>query len=253
MPEGDTVHSLAGRINLLLGGREMGIADAPNPRSPLHQRAPELEGRTLELAEALGKHMLIHFSGALVLHSHLGMNGRWWIAADGEWPRARPWLRLASGPALAVQTGGRLLRLSSEVRARNDPTLRALGPDPLRAGFDLEAAARRLRSLGADRELGEALLDQRILAGIGNAIRNEACFAARIDPWRRVVDLSAVEIEGVVREAERIMQVSLSDGQRPRGVHRADRRGCPACGGPVSARGQGDANRTAFWCPRCQR
>ncbi len=152
MPEGDTIHRAARRMNVALEGREIALADAPNPRSPLLNRAAELQGRTLESAEAFGKHLVAHFSGGLALHSHLGMNGRWWIAADGRLPHGRPWLRLASGRAIAAQTGGKILRLISEAKLRNDPALRRLGPDPLRPDFDVAATAARLRDLGAGRE-----------------------------------------------------------------------------------------------------
>jgi endonuclease VIII len=252
VPEGDTIHRAARRMNAALGGRKLELADAPNPRSPLHARAAELEGRTFGCAEAHGKHLLVHVSDGLVVHSHLGMNGRWWITADGRLPYGRPWLRLASGRAIAAQTGGKVLRLVSESRARNDPVLAQLGPDPLRPAFDLADAAARLRELGAGRELGVALLDQRVIAGLGNAIRVEACFAARISPWRRVDELSDAELKLVVAEGERIMRASIAKGRRPRSIYRAERSGCPACGGRVESRGQGDDNRTAYWCPRCQ-
>jgi endonuclease-8 len=252
VPEGDTIHRAARRLNAALAGRELELADAPNPRSPLHNRATELAGGTFEQAEALGKHLLVHLSGDRVIHSHLGMNGRWLITADGRLPHGRPWLRLASGRAIAAQTGGKILRLISESRARNDPGLRRLGPDPLRPGFDAAGAARRLGEAGAGRELGDALLDQGIIAGVGNAIRNEACFAVGISPWRPVSDLAPDELERVVAETERIMRESVANGRRPRAIYRATRTGCPACGGPISARGQGDDNRTAYWCPSCQ-
>ena len=239
-------------MNAALEGRELELADAPNPRSPLHNRAAELQGRTFEGAEALGKHLLAHLSGGLVVHSHLGMNGRWLITADGRLPYGRPWLRMAAGRSIAAQTGGKVLRIVSEARARSDPALAQLGPDPLRPGFDGAAAARRLNHAGAGRELGDALLDQRIIAGVGNAIRNEALFAARISPWRPVAELAPEQLERVVAETERIMRASIADGRRPRSIYRATRSGCPACGGPVSSRGQGDDNRTAYWCPRCQ-
>ena len=180
------------------------------------------------------------------------MNGRWSIAADGRLPPGRPWLRLASGGAIAAQTGGRVLRLVSESRARNDPAIRRLGPDPLRPGFDLAEAAGRLRRAGAGREIGDALLDQLIVAGIGNVIRNEACFAAAISPWRRVDDLDDAALETLLAESERIMRASIASGHRPQRLHGSSRRVCPACGGPISSRGQGDDNRTAYWCPACQ-
>jgi endonuclease-8 len=250
VPEGDTIHRAAARINVALGGREVELAEAPNPRSPLHNRAAELRGRTLEEAEARGKHLLVHFSGDAVVHTHLGMNGKVFVAADGRLPFGRPWLTLASGRAVAAQTGAKLLRLISEARARNDPALMQLGPDPLRSGFNAAAAAVRVRRLGAGRELGDAVLDQGIIAGIGNAIRNEALFRARVSPLRKVDELSDSELELVIAENEAVMRESMAKGRRPHSIYRARR--CPACGGPVSVRGHGDDNRTAYWCPACQ-
>lgn len=252
MPEGDTIHRAAARMNAALEGKEITLADAPNPRSPVFNRAGELQGRKLEHAEAFGKHLIVHFSGGLVVHSHLGINGRWFITADGRLPYGKPWLRLASGPGIASQSGGKLLRVVSESRLRNDPLLRRLGPDPLRPGFEVEAAATRLRKLGAGREVGDALLDQEIIGGIGNAIRNEALFRARINPWRQVEELTDEELELVVAENERVMKISIARGRRPRSVYRANRRACPRCGGAVQSRGQGDDNRIAYWCASCQ-
>jgi endonuclease VIII len=253
MPEGDTIHRIARRMQTALGGKEIALADAPNPRSPIHGRAGQLQGRVLEHAEARGKHLLAHFSGGLALHSHLGMNGRWRIAADGSMPFGKPWLVLASGRAIAAQTGAQILRVIPETRLRNDPALARLGPDPLGPGFDLEAAARRLRSVGAGEEIGEALLDQSLIAGIGNAIKNGALWKAGVSPWRRAGDLDADEAERLLHESREIMRVAVEKGRRPPSIYRAERRPCPRCGGRVSMRGQGDANRTTYWCERCQR
>jgi endonuclease-8 len=253
VPEGDTIHRTARRMEAALGGKRITLADAPDPRSPIHGRATRLEGQELEGVEARGKHLLLHFSDRLAVHSHLGMNGRWRIAADGRAaPFGKPWLVLASGRAVAAQSGGQILRLGSESRLRNDPVLARLGPDPLEPDFDLQAAARRLRSAGAGLEIGEALLDQTLVAGIGNAIRNGALFNAGISPWRKVEDLEQREIERALQESLSIMRIAVERGRRPPSIYRADRRGCPRCGGPVSVRGQGDANRAAYWCPVCQ-
>jgi endonuclease VIII len=251
--EGDTIHRAAGRMKAALGGRVIELADAPSPRSPLHRSAPKLRGLRLERVEARGKHLLAHFSDDVVLHSHLGAAGRWLIHADGRLPHGKPWLTLASGRGVAAQLGGKLLRVVSESRVRNDPGLIQLGPDPLAPGFDRELAAWRLLSRGAGLEVGEALLDQRIVAGIGNAIRNEACFAARVSPWRAVDELEPEEAARLIHESERIMRTSLKRGRRPHRVYRAARRGCPSCGEAIRSHGQGDANRATYWCPGCQR
>ena len=218
----------------------------------MRRRAAELQDRTLEAVEARGKHLLATFSGGLVLHSHLGIEGRWSVRAGAPNARGRPWVRIRSGNAVAAQYGGKLLEIESAVRIRNNSTLLRLGPDPLADDFDLAAAAARLLALDPSREIGEAILDQRVIAGIGNAIRAEALFRARISPWRRIGDLGRAEALALVARAREVMQAAVASGRRPRSVYRAPRRPCPRCGAAVSAGGQGDANRIAYWCPRCQ-
>ncbi len=241
-------------MNTALAGRELELADAPNPRSPLHNRARELQGRTLERAEARGKHLLAHFSGGLVLHSHLGMNGRWRIAADGRLPYGRPGCGSPPAAGSRHRPAASSCAWSRESRAPQRPGPRRSWV-PIRSARASRSTRRRAApaAAGRGREIGDALLDQRLIAGIGNAIRNEACFAARISPWRKVEDLSADELELVVAESERIMRASVAKGRRPRAIYRANRTGgCPSCGGAISSGGQGDDNRTAYWCPVCQ-
>jgi endonuclease-8 len=252
MPEGDTIHRVARRMNAAFAGRQIEVAEAPNPRSPVYGRVGELAGATLLGAEAFGKHLVAHFSDGLVVHSHLGMNGRWSVRPDGELVFKHPWLVLGASGAVAAQRGGKVLRLTTEGRARNDPALRRLGPDPLRDGFHRGRAADRMRQMGAGRAIGEALLDQRIIAGVGNAIRIEALFRARVSPWRRVDALDPGELDAVVGDVIEVMRVGLETGRRPSSIY-GGRRPCPVCGGRVAARGQGDDNRIAYWCPRCQR
>ena len=110
-----------------------------------------------------------------------------------------------------------------------------------------------LRREHPSRELGDALLDQRLIAGIGNVWRTEALWRARLSPWLRLGDASDDELEGVLREAARLMRASLENGRGERAVYRRAGRPCPRCGEPIRSRGQGDGNRTAYWCPRCQR
>lgn len=193
MPEGDTIHRVAMRMDAALVGKRIERAASPSPRSPIHARGGELAGRRLERAEAKGKHLLLHFSGDAVVHSHLGMNGRWLVRADGLLPFGEPWLLLASGSAIGSVTGGKILRLVSGARARNDPALLQLGPDPLHPDFDPEAAAGRLLGWTPTETVGAAVLDQSLIAGIGNVIRIEACFLARVNPWRSVSSLTEAE------------------------------------------------------------
>lgn len=231
----------------------MAVADAPNPRSPIHNRSGELAGRTLERAEARGKHLLLHFSGEQVIHSHLGMSGRWYVRADRRLPHGKPWLLLSSGRGVASQSGGRILRLVSASRARNDPALLQLGPDPLRPEFDFEEATARLLAYERSAFVGEALNDQGLIAGIGNVIRIEACFLPKVSPWRRIGGLSEAEARAIVGAASWVMETSMKRGSRPKQIYGRSRQPCPRCGGRILTHGQGDDNRVTFWCQSCQR
>jgi len=248
--EGDTILRLAQRLETALAGQEV-AASAPNPRGRA-AGVERLDGRTFEAAEARGKHLLLHF-GDLVLHSHLGMSGGWHVYPPGAaWrrPRSSAWAVLAGRDQEAVQFGGPMLRLLTAAQVRRDPRLVGLGPDILATDFDPDAVLATLRREPA-RGIGDALLDQRVLAGIGNIFKSEACFAARVDPWRPVADLSDEQLRVVLLAAREEMREAVESGRKSFAIYR--RQGpCPACGGPVSARGQGDANRTTYWCPRCQ-
>jgi endonuclease-8 len=248
--EGDTILRAARRIEAALGGEKI-AATAPNPRGRA-AGVERLDGRTLEAAEARGKHLLLRF-GDLVLHSHLGMSGGWHVYRHGvPWtrPRSAGWAVLSGGEREAVQFGGPTLRLLSAERLRRDPVLSRLGPDILDPEFDPGAVVAAMRGDPA-RGLGDALLDQTLVAGIGNIFKSEACFAARVDPWRSVGDLSDEELAAVLTAAHEQMSRVAESGRHDWRVYR--RRGrCPGCGGPIRSRGQGDANRTTYWCRRCQ-
>jgi endonuclease VIII len=250
LAEGDTVLRAARRIEAVLGGAEVGVA-APNPRGLVDGLA-RVDGRRLERVETHGKNLLLRF-GELVLHSHLGMNGSWRVYRRGAaWgkPAAAAWAVLRGEEWEAVQFGGPTLRVLTATALRRDPQLSGLGPDVLAADFDLAEAVRSLRA--ADLGLGEALLDQRRVAGIGNIFKSEACFAARLDPWRRVGELADEELERVLLAAREQMQAAVEGGRHPGAVYRRVGRPCRVCGTPIASRGQGDANRTTYWCPRCQ-
>lgn len=259
MPEGDTIHRIARRFDAVMVGREV-VAEAPDRRSPLHSRAADLSGRTLERAEARGKHLLLTFSGGVMVHSHLGMNGRWFIRLDGDAHHRRrvgyPWLRLTAGegefPAEASQARGKLLRMGSAARLRHDPTLLNLGPDPLAPDFDVTAGAARLLTYPGDRPVGEALLDQGILAGVGNVIRIEACFLARVSPERRVADVSPQEATALVSAAQQVMETTVETGRRPKQIYGRPPKPCSRCGARIVTARQGDDARLTIWCPGCQ-
>jgi endonuclease VIII len=250
MAEGDTILRAARRIDAALSGETV-AASAPNPRGRA-AGVERLDGRRLEGVESHGKNLLLRF-GDLVLHSHMGMNGSWHIyPRGGPWrkPRRSAWAVLVGARQEAVQFGGPTLRLIPADRLRRDPQLARLGPDILAPELDLDAI---LQAFHAEpgRILGDALLDQTLVAGIGNIFKSEACFAARLDPWRPLGDLSDDQLRAVLEAARTQMLAAVASGRQSHSVYRA-RRPCLACGARIASRGQGDANRTTYWCPRCQ-
>lgn len=253
MAEGDTILRLARRFEGTLLGEDVAAA-APNPRGKA-TNVERLDGRTLESVKAHGKHLVLGF-GDLSLHSHLGMSGGWHFYRPGaRWrrPRTSAWAVLSGGGWDAVQFGGPTLRVASTSRLRRDPQLVRLGPDILAEDFDADAVVEAVRA-DPGRGLGDVLLDQHLVAGIGNIFKSEACFAARVDPWRRVGDVSDEELRAVLTAAREQMQAAVETGGRHRfQVYKRRQGACPSCRRPISSRGQGDANRTTYWCPRCQR
>jgi endonuclease-8 len=252
MAEGDTILRAARRLEAALGGQELCVR-AGNGRGRA-AGVERLDGLRLGRVDARGKHLLLHFD-ELVLHSHLGMSGSWQIFRPGDqWrkPASAAWAKLSGAGVEAVQFGGPTLRLLSTGQLRRDPVLSRLGPDILAPELDVPAAGAGLRA-SPERELGDALLDQRLIAGIGNIFKNEACFAARENPWHAVGDLPDRRLREVLEAARRLMLQSVDGGRPPSAVYRRAGQPCPACGNPIAAHGQGDANRRTYWCPRCQR
>jgi endonuclease VIII len=258
MPEGDTIHHAAARIRPVLEGRVPDEILTPHPRHAMDRWPARLNGRAVESVGAHGKHLFIRFAGDLVIHSHLRMNGVWSVRRSGaRWARSahRAWLVLRADGHDVVQFDGPLLELISASRARFDQRLAALGPDIVAPDFSEERFLRRLREDDPTRGIGDALLDQRTLAGIGNLWKSEACFGAAIDPWRAVGDVSDDEALAIVRDARPRMQRCARDGHtaRENAIYGRAGRPCPRCGAAIRRRGQGDDNRSTYWCASCQR
>jgi endonuclease VIII len=249
--EGDTILRAALRIDAALAGQALAV-EAPDPRGQA-AGVTRLDGMTLLCAEARGKHLLID-CGDLVLHSHLGMGGSWHTYRRGaRWRRraSSAWAVLRGNAEVAVQWGGPTLRVLRPGQVRRDPILARLGPDILAEDLDQAALAASLRGRGGGRRLGDALLDQTLVAGIGNIFKSEGCFAAGISPWRMIADLDHGELVEVLATTRRLMQGAVA-GPQPRSIYRRAGEPCPACGSPIRSRGQGDANRTTYWCSHCQ-
>ncbi|HKH23079.1 MAG TPA: DNA-formamidopyrimidine glycosylase family protein [Solirubrobacterales bacterium] len=253
MAEGDTILRLARRLDEALAGEAVAVR-APGPRRPTGLPIAEIDGHRLERVESRGKHLLFRFDGA-VLHSHLGMRGSWDLHRLGErWrrPAFQAWLALAADGVEAVNFGGSMMRIATEAQLLRDPRLARLGPDLLADGFDYESAVARLRSRGPELKLGEALLGQRLVAGIGNIFRSEGCFEARLDPNDPIGVLTDDQVVRVLEATRGLMLEAAETGRQPHRVYRQAGRPCPRCGSPIQSRAQGDSARVSYWCPRCQ-
>lgn len=268
MPEGQVSHRNAIRFTAALVGRELVRVEAPEPRLGA-QRLPErLIGDRVSAAEAVGKHHLLRFESGRVLHSHLMMSGAWRLSPAARHPN-RGGLFLALWTARHVATLHRCP--SVRLLEPGEPLPRGLlatGPDLLDPAVDPGVAAgARLARVEPTREVGDALMDQRIVAGVGNVYKSETCFLTGIDPWRPVGSLSGEEAAALGATASRLLAQGVADGGPIRTWRPPDappwsrertwvygRRGrpCRRCGTRVRSRGQGDANRTTYWCPACQ-
>ena len=254
MAEGDSILRIARRLGERLGGEAVSVR-TPGQRRPDGLPASELDGRTLERAESRGKHLIFHFDGGLVLHSHLGMRGSWQVYEEGErWrrPARDAWIALAGNRAEAVNFGGSKMRIVREAQLNRDPRLARLGPDVLAEDFDPRVAVARIRSTGPDLKLGDALLGQRLVAGIGNIFRSEGCFAAAIDPRTPVGGVSDDELVTVLDATRTLMLEAVDTGRQPNQVYRRAGMPCPACGTKILSQAQGETARTTYWCPSCQ-
>lgn len=269
MPEGDTIHNAAKRVGAALVGSEIRSIETPHPRHGKDRWPERLQGHAVHAVDAHGKHLFVRFDNGLTLHSHLRMGGAWGVyPRGGRWHRAprRAWLVIRTDEHEVVQFDGPVLELMTDSRTRFDRRIASLGSDIIRDDFSETSYLRRLREEDPARQLGDALLDQRILAGIGNVWKNEGCFIAAISPWRRLSDVGDDEALAIVRGIRPLMQASAErggrittfDGPAARNewrtwVHERVGMPCRRCRTTIRSRGQGDDNRTTFWCPGCQR
>ena len=258
MPEGDAIHHAANRIRPVLEGAVPDDIRAPHPRFGRDHWPERLTGRAVTSVDALGKHLFLRFEGGLTIHSHLRMTGAWATYARGQrWRRnpRRAWLVITRGENDVVEFDGPVLELMTDARARADRRIAGLGPDILAPQLDEARILRRLREDDPTRPIGDALLDQRTVAGIGNLWKSEGCWAAEVDPWRPAGRVGDADVLAILRDLRPRMQHSAVHGKHDRSERVYDRAGrpCPRCGAGILVRGQGDDNRATYWCPGCQR
>jgi endonuclease-8 len=265
MPEGDTIFRTAEVLRRSLVGGTIRVARAqPRPGLVRVPRLDALVGSQVTAVEARGKHLLIGFSGGRWLRTHMRMRGSWHRYAAGEpWrlPGSRASCMLETDGVVAVCFDAPEVELLTDAQVDRHATLAALGPDLMSPDFDAGEAVRRLRER-PDVAVGEALLDQRALAGIGNVYKSEICFIERADPWAPVSALSDAALDALVATARRLLLAGAGGGRRvTTGVHRPGAslwvygragRPCRRCGTRIQARRQGEQGRLTYWCPSCQ-
>ncbi|MFN2505917.1 MAG: Fpg/Nei family DNA glycosylase [Acidimicrobiales bacterium] len=255
MPEGDTLFRTAATLNRWLAGREVTWATTTVEGLP----AGRLVGQTVDVVEARGKHLLIRLDSGQVLHSHLRMTGSWHVyRKDEDWrrPRTQARLALACGDHVAVCFNAPVVELLAPRVEAVHPGLINLGPDILVDPLDLDEIRHRARACPPDLPLGELLLDQHVVAGIGNIYRCEALFLEGHGPWTPRSSLTDGDFDRLVTTASQLMKAQLSAqaaARAQRWVYGRAGRPCRRCGTRIQARRQGEQARVAYWCLRCQR
>jgi endonuclease-8 len=275
MPEGDTIFRSARALHQAFAGRQVTLFEAAYAQLASANDQSPVAGRTIERVESRGKWLLIHFSGDLILTTHMLMSGSWHIYRAGErWKRARSHMRVVLGAAevVAVAFDVPIARFHTARTLERFAGLAGLGPDVLGSGFAADEAATRLLEHGSE-EVGNVLLNQRVLAGIGNVFKSEICFACGVNPFRKVASLRAPEIECLLATARRFLAANVADGagdgivtytggRRTTGssnpaaklwVYRRAGSECRRCGMTILMRKQGPGARSTYWCPDCQR
>jgi endonuclease VIII len=253
MPEGDTLARTAAGLRPYLVGRPVTAASARQPGP----RAERLVGATVTAVEAAGKNLLIRFDNGLEVRTHLRMHGSWHRYRPGE-----PWRRAAARARLVIEVPGAVavcfdaptVELFEQRAEGLHPSLSRLGPDLLKDPFDTHEAVRRLRDpAGAPLPIAVALLDQRALAGIGNEVKNEVLWAARVSPFTPVEAVDEGTLRDLVARARAMLLEGAATGRRPRRIYGRAGRPCPRCGAIVRGELQGtELPRLTFWCPGCQ-
>jgi endonuclease-8 len=243
VPEGDTIARAAARLRECLLDR---VVTAARTTAPVP--VATLVGDRVAAVEANGKHLMIRFASGRVLHTHMRMTGYWRVyPTPGRWDRARLVLEVGGRAAVCFQAPViELLRPGGEAA---HPVLTALGPDVLADPLDVAGVVARASAAPEGSEIGDLLLDQRVIAGIGNIWRSEALFVTGTHPRRAV---ASCDVAGIVSAAATMMRASAAGRPVAHWVYRRGGRPCRRCGTRVASASVGVQGRTAYWCPRCQ-
>ncbi len=276
MPEGDTIHRAAAKLRPVLQGRQIVRCDCELASVDDWQ----LAGRTVARVEARGKHLLIHCAPLVAVEgkpdprrteqldvtvwTHMGMHGRWQIHATPPPALGHAAIALHTETHVAVCSRPEILKLLGPRALLRNPMLAQLGPDLLDPGADLDEAVQRLRALGSV-ALGDAIMRQSAVAGIGNVWKSELLFLARLDPFAPVGALEPAVLRALLERARELMQRNVEQGgpRRTRSssrensrqrlwIYEQSGRPCPVCGTTIAMRRQGELARSTYYCPSCQ-
>lgn len=273
MPEGDTIFRAARTLNRALAGQEVLSFDSEYAHIARQQDESPVTGRTVEKVEARGKWLLMYFSGDLILATHMLMKGSWHVYRRGErWQMGRQHMRihLQVKEYEAVAFRVPVAQFYNSQTLARDSAIPKLGPDILKDNFSSDEAAARLRA-HPEGEVGDVLMNQKVVAGIGNIYKSETCFAAGINPFRLVNSLTDEEIQKLLFQARRLLKANVVEGGSGGGyeglrgttgsldrgakmwVYKREGRPCRRCGERILMRKQGLNARSTYWCPQCQK
>jgi endonuclease-8 len=268
MPEGDTIYRAATVLRRALAGRVVTGFDVVAPKITLAASRRKIVGGTVKSVESNGKHLMITFTTDredVVLHTHMRMTGMWHVYRPGE----RWWFK-PSDARVVIRTDEYVapcqtppvVELMTARELALHPVVPELGPDVIAEGFDADEALRRLRA-SPDRDIATALLDQRTVSGIGNEIKNEALFLARMWPWTRVADMDDAALRRVLAVSRDLLRRNRDGGPR-RTRFALDRRQlvwvqertgkpCYECATPIAWGNHPGEFRRSYYCPSCQK
>ena len=257
MPEGDTIFRAAAQLRAGLDGATLTRFETPRP---VPGRVPQ-PGERIDQVTSRGKHLLIRFSGGTTLHTHMRMNGTWRVFRPGRpWRRSPGQIRVVieTREAVAVCASAPVVELLADDDLRRHPILTALGPDLCDPEPDLDEALRRMAGLAHRTPVGEALLDQRVAAGIGNVYRSEVLWRCETDPFAPIEDVTPRARRALLDTAHRQLRHNLGPGPRRTvrsGLAVYEHTGLPClrCGTHIQMRRSGELGRSTWWCPACQR
>lgn len=263
MPEGDTIFRAARTLHAALAGRTVTRFASSLPQVAAAARHHRIEGRAVSAVEARGKHLIVRFEGGPALHTHMRMTGSWHLYRAGtRWRASAATARavVEAGDRVAVCFAAPVVEWLTPAQEAEHRPLASLGPDLLSSAFDPAAARENLRRR-ATRDVGDALMDQSALAGIGNVYKSETLFLCGVDPFARVEALDDATLDRLVATAARQLKRNAApsagmrrtrEGPQRVWVYRRQGQPCLRCGAAIRMKRQGELARSTYWCPRCQ-